>query len=86
MTSSPRPRGRPPGSRDSYPRERRFKVAPPPNVVTTLMPVIQELVDNANQQGYNRALGVAPKRDQDAVDRSAAKLLAKIKEILDANN
>ena len=83
MTDLPRPRGRPPGSADSYPRERRYKVAPPPNAVIVLMPVIQELIDNANQQGYNRALGVAPKRDQDAVDRSVAKLLAKIKEVLD---
>ena len=86
MTDAPRPRGRPPGSRDSYPRERRFKVTPPPNVVVMLMPVIQELVDNANQQGYNRALGVAPKRDQDAVDKSAAKLLATIKSLLNENN
>ena len=50
------------------------------------MPVIQELVDNAVQQGYNKAFGVAPKRDQEAVDRSAAKLLATIKSLLDANN
>jgi hypothetical protein len=82
----PRPRGRPPGSRDSYPRDRRYKVAPPPNVVAMLMPVVQELVDNARTQGYNSAFGVAPKRDIEAVDKSVAKLLATIKGLLDARD
>ena len=82
----PRPRGRPRGSRDSYPRERRYKKMPPANVVTTLMPAIRELLDNANAQGYNRALGVAPKRDQEAVDRSVTKLLAAIRRLLDVRD
>jgi hypothetical protein len=47
------------------------------------MPVVQELVDNARMQGYNSAFGVAPKRDIDAVDKSAAKLLATIRRLLD---
>ncbi len=81
-----RPRGRPPGSRDSYPRDRRYKKQPPPNVVAVLMPMIQELVDNARMQGYNSAFGVAPKRDIDAVDKSVAKLLATIKGLLDARD
>jgi hypothetical protein len=55
---------------------------PPVSAVTTLMPVIQELVDNANAQGYNRAFGVAPKRDIEAVNKSIAKLLATIKGLL----
>lgn len=85
-TPPPRPRGRPVGTRDSYPRERRYKKMPPQNIVIALMPVIQELVDNAVQQGYNKAFGVAPRRDQEAVDKSVAKLLATIKSLLDANN
>ena len=84
MSDSPRPRGRPAGARDSYPRERRYKKMPSQNIVIALMPVIQELIDNAVQQGYNKAFGVAPKRDQEAVDKSAAKLLATIKSLLDA--
>lgn len=84
-TTSTNSRGRPKGSRDSYPRDRRYKVAPPPNVVELLMPVIHELLDNARMQGYNSAFGVAPKQDIDAVDRAVAKLLATIKGLLDAS-
>jgi hypothetical protein len=84
--SPPRPRGRPVGSRDSYPRERRYKKLPPASAIEVLLPVIQELVDNANTQGYNRAFGVAPKRDIDAVDKSAAKLLATIRRLLDESH
>ena len=47
---------------------------------------MQELVDMAIELGYNKAFGVAPKRDQEAVDKAAAKLLAKIKEALDARD
>lgn len=86
LKSSPRPRGRPKGSHDSYPRDRRYKKQPPPNAVAMLMPVIHELLDVANAQGYNKAFGVAPKRDQEAVDKSVAKLLATIKELLDARD
>ena len=84
--SPPRPRGRPPGSRDTYPRERRYKKLPSASAIEVLLPVIQELVDNANTQGYNRAFGVAPKRDIDAVDKSAAKLLATIRRLLDESH
>jgi hypothetical protein len=84
--SPSRPRGRPVGSRDSYPRERRYKKLPPASAIEVLMPVIQELVDNSNTQGYNHALGVAPKRDIDAVDKSAAKLLATIRRLLDESH
>ena len=82
----PRPRGRPVGSRDTYPRERRYKKLPPASAIELIMPVVQELVDNAYMQGYNKAFGVAPKRDQDAVDKSAAKLLATIRRLLDESH
>lgn len=80
MTDSPppRPRGRPVGSRDSYPRDRRYKKQPPANVVAVLMPVVQELVDAAEQNGYHNGVGRPHKRAKEEVERKISALLAAI--------
>jgi len=84
--STPRPRGRPKGSRDSYPRTRRYTKMPPAAPVEALMPAIKELIEAADLQGYNRAMGVRPRRSIEAVDRATLNLLGAMRRLIDESN
>ena len=86
MTDSAKPRrGRPPGSKDSYPRYRACKKIPPPTTVELVMPAIRELIDIAELSGYHRGTGRPNKGVQSSIERATARLLAALKMAMDNN-
>ena len=80
---SKRGRGRPKGSKDSYTRVRSIGKLPKPPVIYTVMPIINELVEMAELNGYHKRLGRTNKDTQLAVDRNITRLLATIKVVID---
>lgn len=86
MTDFPKRRGRPPGSRDSYPRSRTCKKLPPKTATEIVMPAVRELIDIAELNGYHRGIGRPNKRTQEGVARATTKLLAALRAAIDNEN
>lgn len=84
MTDSPpRPRGRPKGSKDSYPRQRAFtKKRPPQTTLEIVMPPIRNLIEAAKTQGIAIGAGRPYGPAQEEVERATTILLAAIREAL----
>lgn len=81
--STPRPRGRPKGSRDSYPRQRSFtKKQPLQTTLEIVMPQIHNLIEAAKTQGIAIGAGRPYEPAQEEVERATTILLAAIKEVI----
>lgn len=81
-TPAPRKRGRPHGSKDSYPRFRSASKLPKPTILNAVLPALRELIDIAELNGYNKISGARTKESQAAVDRALTCVLTNIQTIV----
>jgi hypothetical protein len=80
--TTPRPRGRPAGARDSYQRTRRTLTEPDPPIRLRLYEALRELIEAAERRGFNRAADKRGTIFDKAVDEAEQKLIRAIAEVI----